>query len=141
MGASFPFFSGCGGDSYISPHSHLRYILLITCGWNHSTWTACIMKFCFFGKNPSGPFIHITWYHLNCQKHQRGALPGAFSFLSFFPKNLQFYEIAPKSLIFWPTIKCYTILESSCHTRRRAILVIDLVASTNEKQASQNWTF
>ena len=21
----------CGGDSYISPHSHLRYILLITC--------------------------------------------------------------------------------------------------------------
>ena len=21
----------CGGDSYISPHSHLRYILLIAC--------------------------------------------------------------------------------------------------------------
>ena len=66
------------------------------------------------------------------RKRPRGPLPGAFSFLSFFPKNLQFYEIAPNSLIFWPTIKCYTISESSCHTRRRAILVIDLVGSANE---------
>ena len=66
------------------------------------------------------------------KKRPRGPLPGAFSFLSFFPKNLQFYEIGPNSLIFWPTIKCYTISESSCHTRRRVMLVIDLVGSTNE---------
>ena len=67
------------------------------------------------------------------KKRPRGPLPGAFSFLSFFPKNLQFYKIAPNSLIFWPTIKCYTISESSCLPRRRAILVINLVATTNEK--------
>ena len=42
-------------------------------GQYHSTWTTCIVKFCFFGKNPSGPFIHITWYHSNCLKTSKGA--------------------------------------------------------------------
>ena len=67
------------------------------------------------------------------QKRLKGPLPGAFSFLVFFQKILQFYKTYPHLLIFGSTIKCYTISESSCLTRRRAILVIDLVASTNEK--------
>ena len=69
----------------------------------------------------------------NAQKRPRGPLPGAFSFLIFFPKNPKFYKICHHPLIFGPTIKCYTISESSCLPRRRAILVINLVASTNEK--------
>ena len=43
-------------------------------GRYHSIWATCVVKFRFFGKNPSGPFIHITWYYLNCQKMFKGAL-------------------------------------------------------------------
>ena len=35
-----------------------------------ATW---VVKFWFFGKNPWGPFIHITWYHLICPKTSKGA--------------------------------------------------------------------
>ena len=42
-------------------------------GRYYSIRATCIMKFCFFCKNHSGPFIHITWYHLNCQKTSKGA--------------------------------------------------------------------
>ena len=45
----------------------------LSSGRNHSTWTACVVKFSFFGKNPSGLFIHITWYHSNCLKSSKGA--------------------------------------------------------------------
>ena len=102
-------------------------------GRNYSSWATCIVKFCFFGKNLLGPFIHITWYQLKCLKTSKGPLPGAFSFLIFFPKNPKFYKICSHSLIFGPTIKCYTISESSCLPCRRALLVINLVASTYEK--------
>ena len=46
----------------------------IKTGRYHSIRATCIVKFWFFGKNHSGPFIHITWYHLNCQKTSKGAL-------------------------------------------------------------------
>ena len=42
-------------------------------GRYHSIRATCIMNFLFFRKNHSGPFIHITWYHLNCQKTSKGA--------------------------------------------------------------------
>ena len=115
-------FTSCG-------HLHCQFDY----GRYHSTWTTCIVKFSFFGKNPSGLFIHITWYHSNCLKTSKGAPSKGFSFLIFFPKNPKFYKICLQPLIFGPTIKCYTILESSCLPCRRAILVIELVASTNEK--------
>ena len=42
-------------------------------GRNYSSWATCVMKFCFFDKNLSGPFIHITWYHSKCPKTSKGA--------------------------------------------------------------------
>ena len=42
-------------------------------GRYYSIRATCIVKFRFFHKNHSGPFIHITWYHLNCQKTSKGA--------------------------------------------------------------------
>ena len=47
-------------------------------GRYHSIRATCVVKFWFFGKNPSGPFIHITWYHLNCPKTSKGASSRAF---------------------------------------------------------------
>ena len=106
----------------------------MTCrGRYHSIRATCVVKFWFFCKNHSGPFVHITWYHLIAKKRPKVPLPGAFSFWAFFPKNLQFCKICPDPHILGPTIKCYTISESSRLPRRRATLVIYLVASTNEK--------
>ena len=102
-------------------------------GRYHSIRATCVVKFWFFRKNHSGPFVHITWYHLIAKKRPKVPLPGAFSFWAFFPKNLQFCKICPDPHILGPTIKCYTISESSRLPRRRATLVIYLVASTNEK--------
>ena len=61
-------------------------------GRNHSTWTACIVKFSFFGKNPSGLFIHITWYHSNCLKSSKGAPSRGFLFLNIFSEKFQFWN-------------------------------------------------
>ena len=47
----------------VSPRSKLSAGPAVDIGRYYSTWTTCIVKFSFFGKNPSGPFIHITWYH------------------------------------------------------------------------------
>ena len=80
---------------------------------------------------------NIQSYHLVSFKLpknvQRGPFQGLLVFHHFFPKISDFTKQALTPLVFGPTIKCYTISESSCHTRRRAILVIDQVASTNEE--------
>ena len=63
------------------------------------------------------------------QKRLKGPLPGAFSFLVFFQKILQFYKIYPHLLIFGRSSSVIPFRKA----RRRTILVIDLVASINEK--------
>ena len=51
----------------------LRKVGRLSHGRNYTSWATFIVKFCFFGKNLSGPFIHITWYHSNCLKTSKGA--------------------------------------------------------------------
>ena len=67
-----------GGNAYT--YLSMEIYLVFVKNWSkyyygrtYSSWATCIVKFCFFGKNLSGPFIHITWYHSNCLKTSKGA--------------------------------------------------------------------
>ena len=58
------YFAKCESASLVGAFYRGRY---------YSIWATCIVIFWLFHKNHSGPFIHITWYHLNCLKTSKGA--------------------------------------------------------------------
>ena len=65
-------------SSGVCVHRRFGQVKIICRYWYHngryySIRATCIVKFWFFHKNHSGPFIHITWYHLNCLKTSKGA--------------------------------------------------------------------